>query len=97
MKVIKIIDVKSNDSLYRVASALGELTLMRKIALENGAEEPKPIKHSMDAIMEVLTYKFQRVFDNSSTDFAQRSEVLSSLSSIFFSATSAFILACRTA
>ena len=62
MKKIKIIDVKSNESLYRVASALGELTLMRKIALDNGAEEPKPIKRSMDAIMDVLTYKFQKVF-----------------------------------
>jgi len=69
-KIIKTIDVKSYDSLFRVASALGELTLMRKIALENGAEEPKPIKHSMDAIMEVLTYKFQRVFMDEFPEYA---------------------------
>ena len=60
--VIKVIDVKSNDSLYRVASAIGELTLMRKIGLENGEKEPPPIKQSMDAIMDVLVYKFQKVF-----------------------------------
>ena len=62
MKTIKIIDVKSNDSLYRVACAMGELTLMRRLGKENGQEEPKPIKMSMDSIMDVLTYKFQMVF-----------------------------------
>ena len=36
--VIKIIDVKSCEPLYRVATAIGELTLMRKIALKNGAD-----------------------------------------------------------
>ena len=62
MKTIKIIDVKSNDSLYRVACAMGELTLMRRLGKANGQEEPKPIKVSMDSIMDVLTYKFQMVF-----------------------------------
>ena len=62
MKTIKIIDVKSNDSLYRVACAMGELTLMRRLGKEEGKEEPKPIKMSMDAIMDVLVYKFQMVF-----------------------------------
>ena len=62
MKVIKTIDVKSNESLYRVACAMGELTIMRRLGKENGQEEPKPIKKSMDAIMDVLTYKFQKVF-----------------------------------
>ena len=62
MKIIKTIDVKSNDSLYRVACAMGELTLMRRLGKENGQEEPKPIKMSMDSIMDVLIYKFQMVF-----------------------------------
>ena len=62
MKTIKIIDVKSNESLYRVACAMGELTIMRKIGLEHGAKEPKPIEQSMNAIMDVLVYKFQKVF-----------------------------------
>ena len=60
--VIKIIDVKSNESLFRVASAISELTLMRQLGLENGQKEPESIKQSMDAIMDVLVYKFQKVF-----------------------------------
>ena len=62
MKTIKIIDVKSNDSLYRVACAMGELTLMRRLGAEAGEKEPNAIKHSMEAIMDVLMYKFQKVF-----------------------------------
>ena len=60
--VIETIDVKSYDSLYRVATAMGELALMRRLGLENGQKEPKPIKLSMDAIMDVLVYKFQQLF-----------------------------------
>ena len=60
--VIKIIDVKSNESLFRVASAISELTLMRQLGLENGQKEPESIKQSMDAIMDVLVSKFQWVF-----------------------------------
>ena len=41
---------------------MGELTLMRKIGLEHGEKEPKPIEQSMNAIMDVLVYKFQKVF-----------------------------------
>ena len=62
MKIIKTIDVKSNESLFRVASAISELTLMRQLGLENGQKEPESIKQSMDAIMDVLVYKFQKVF-----------------------------------
>ena len=69
-KIIKTIAVKSYDSLYRVASALGELKMMRELALDNGAEEPEPIKQSMDAIMDVLTYKFQRVFIDEFPEYA---------------------------
>ena len=60
--VIETIDVKSYDSLYRVATALGEISLMRRLGSEAGQKEPKPIKHSMDAIMDVLVYKFQQLF-----------------------------------
>ena len=60
--VIKIINVKSCESLFRVASAIDELPLMRKLALENGQKEPEPIKDTMDAIMDVLVYKFQQLF-----------------------------------
>ena len=60
--VIETIDVKSYDSLYRVATALGEITLMRRLGSEAGQKEPKPIKQSMDAIMDVLVYKFQQLF-----------------------------------
>ena len=60
--VIETIDVKSYDSLYRVACAMGELTLMRRLGLENGVKEPESIEQSMDAIMDVLVYKFQQLF-----------------------------------
>ena len=60
--VIETIDVKSYDSLYRGATALGEISLMRRLGSEAGQKEPKPIKQSMDAIMDVLVYKFQKVF-----------------------------------
>ena len=60
--VIEIIDVKSYDSLYRVATAISELTLMRRLGSEAGQKEPKSIKLSMDAIMDVLVYKFQQLF-----------------------------------
>ena len=35
---------------------------MRQLGLENGQKEPESIKQSMDAIMDVLVYKFQKVF-----------------------------------
>ena len=68
--VIKTIDVKSCESLYRVATAIGEITLMRKTALKNGAEEPESIKESMDVIMDVLVSKFQWVFVNEFPKYA---------------------------
>ena len=77
MKTIKIIDVKSNDSLYRVACAMGELTLMRRLGKEEGKEEPKPIKMSMDAIMDVLMYKFQVVFMDEFPKYAKNRMALS--------------------
>ena len=69
--VIKTIDVKSNENLFRVACAMGEFQLMRKLALDNGAEEPKSIKFAMDSIMEVLCYKFQQLFIEEFPQYAE--------------------------
>ena len=74
--VIKIIDVKSNESLFRVASAISELTLMRQLGLENGQKEPESIKQSMDAIMDVLVYKFQKVFMDEFPKYANNKMVV---------------------
>ena len=61
-KVIKTIDVTTNSNLYKVACAMGEIHLLRKIGAESGAEEPKAIKCAMDSIVDVLGYKFQQIF-----------------------------------
>ena len=61
-EILTTIDAKSNDSLLRVASAMSEFQLMRKIGLERGEKEPESIKFAMDAILEVLSYKFQQIF-----------------------------------
>ena len=61
-EILTTIDAKSNDSLLRVASAMSEFQLMRKIGLERGEKEPESIKFAMDAILDVLSYKFQQIF-----------------------------------
>ena len=61
-EILTTIDSKSNDSLLRVASAMSEFQLMRKIGLERGEKEPESIKFAMDAILDVLSYKFQQIF-----------------------------------
>ena len=61
-KIIETIDIKSNESLFRIASAMSEFQIMRKCNLDEGIKEPKSIKFAMDAIIDILTYKFQQVF-----------------------------------
>ena len=71
MKIIKTIDLKENTDLFGIACAMKEFSLMRKLGLQDGTEEPKSIKFAMDSIMELLHYKFQQIFIDA---FSQYSE-----------------------
>jgi len=70
MNVLKTITVTPELSFFNVASAIGEIRIMRMIALEDGNKEPKPIEMAMDAIMEVLGYKFRKLFQSEFPQYA---------------------------
>ena len=71
MKIIKTIDLKENTDLFGIACAMKEFSLMRKLGLQDGTEEPKSIKFAMDSIMELLHYKFQQIFIDDYSQFAE--------------------------
>ena len=62
MKVIKKIDLREHCNLLMVAGTIRELMLMRKICKSQGHEMPEQIKDAMNAIMDVVSHKFQSVF-----------------------------------
>jgi len=70
-KVIKTIDLKNNTNLLGIACAMKEFSIMREIGIEDGSEEPKSIKFAMDAILDLLRFKFQQIFV---ADFSQYAE-----------------------
>ena len=71
MKIIKTIALKENTDLFGIACAMKEISLMRKLGLQDGTEEPKSIKFAMDSIMELLHYKFQQIFIDDYSQFAE--------------------------
>tara|TARA_Y100000310_G_scaffold45809_1_gene42686 strand:+ start:470 stop:913 length:444 start_codon:yes stop_codon:yes gene_type:complete len=69
--VIDTIDLRDNTSLLGLACAMKEFTIMRKCGVADGAEEPKPIKFALDAIMELLHYKLQQIFVEDYSQYAE--------------------------